>query len=147
MRLSGVKQFLKSIDFWMLVRYGVVGTATFILNVWLYTALRNGLHQSIAMANSIAFVVAVTFSFVCNKYLVFLSRDSRIKVLLREIIRFLLSRILNLVIDNVLMYVFVWILLPDLESKIIVNFINIPLNYILSKFWVFRIIPKFISLQ
>ena len=74
-----------------------------------------------------------------NKAIVFQSRGWRDKAALREFASFLAVRLFTLVLDTVLMCILVeWLLVDRLLSKIVVNVIVILVNYVVSKFFIFR---------
>ena len=73
-----------------------------------------------------------------NKIFVFYSKSNG-KELFKEIYEFFKYRILTLVIELVLMYLFVDLLsINDMISKIIVQIVVIILNYIFSKLFIFQ---------
>ena len=87
----------------------------------------------------IAWVLAVTFAFFTNKPLVFDSRSFDRKTLAREIPAFFGARLLTGLLDLLIMAVTVDMLHRNaMVWKIISNVIVIILNYVASKWVVFR---------
>ena len=87
----------------------------------------------------IAWIVAVIFAYVTNKLWVFESKSCEKQVLAKEILAFFVCRILTGVLDIVIMAVFVDILhFNDMVTKIVSNVVVIILNYIASKFFIFK---------
>ena len=88
------------------------------------------------LANIVSWSLAVIFSYLCNRKYVFNSINKNIKT---EMISFFISRLFTLLIDMLGMYITVSVFnLNDKIMKIIVQIIVVILNYIISKFLVFR---------
>lgn len=91
------------------------------------------------MSNSVAFILSIIFAFITNKIYVFNSKTLEIRNLIREGITFLCSRLATFVIDTALMILLIGILsINDFIAKCMVNIVVIIVNYILSKFIVFK---------
>ena len=87
------------------------------------------------IANIVSWIVSVTFAYLTNKKYVFQSHSKMGK----EVGKFYLSRLSTLFIDMMLMYLFVTILaFNDAVVKVVVQFVVIVANYLLSKFLVFN---------
>ena len=90
-------------------------------------------------ANVISWVCAVAFAFVTNKLFVFESKAWDRKTVLRELPSFVGGRVATLLVDTGLMFLFVTVMsMRELIAKIIVQFVIVVLNYIISKLLVFR---------
>lgn len=115
--------------------FGVLTTLVSILSYALFTRLFN---INYLISNVLSWILAVLFAFITNKLYVFKSETNN-KDLLKEIIKFFEFRILSLLIELVIMYLFVDILkLNDMIVKIIAQVIVIVLNYVFSKVFVFK---------
>lgn len=91
------------------------------------------------IAEIISFVIAVAFAFITNKLFVFKSMDFSLALLWRELGEFILARIITEVINFVIM----WYMIDkkkcnELFTKIIASIVVIVLNYVFSKFIIFR---------
>lgn len=87
------------------------------------------------IANVLSWILAVLFAYFTNRKFVFESKNNK----LSEFIKFILSRISTLLVDMLCMFCFVTVLsINDKISKLIVQVIVFILNYIFSKFIVFR---------
>jgi len=90
-------------------------------------------------ATTAAWILAVLFAFITNKFYVFQSKKTSIPVLSKELISFLFSRILSLGLDIFSMILLVGLLMVnDLVSKIFANILVVIFNYVLGKFFVFK---------
>ena len=112
----------------------VVSLATYYLLV--YTILNPKEAVELQIANIISWIASVTFAYFTNRKYVFKTKD---KISFKEGSNFYLSRVSTLLLDMLMMYVFVSVLrFDDKIIKLIVQVIVIVLNYVLSKFIVFK---------
>ena len=123
-----------------MIMYIICGVATTLVSLLIYYVCAefffdvNNAFQ-LQIINVISWVLSVLFAFVTNKILVFKSKASPFK----EMMRFYLARIGTLLIDMFLMYLFVTVLLQnDMLAKCVVSIVVIILNYIFGKVLVFR---------
>ncbi len=146
--------FLEKILQWEIVSYlvfGVLTTAVNFLAYWLVNLPMGKNFDSrvlfsaggfdfkwIYLANAIAWVAAVTFSFITNKLLVFESRASDAKTVLREAAQFYGSRILTLVLFEELLFGLFAGFMNSWIAKIITGVLVIVFNYVASKLLIFR---------
>jgi len=88
-------------------------------------------------ANLISWIITVLFVFLTNKYWVFKSEaKDRWK---HELLCFIGARIATLIMEVLLMALFIEMLLwNEMFAKIIVQIVVVIMNYILSKYLVFR---------
>lgn len=110
-----------------------VSLATYYISVLTFLNPNNPFQLQIA--NVVSWICAVTFAYFANKKFVFKNNSEN----LSSAIKFFLSRVSTLLIDMASMYVFVSLLnINDKISKILVQFLVLILNYIFSKFIVFK---------
>ena len=122
---------------WEMVRFGVVGVITTAINFLIFK-LGRMVRLPLVAANSVAWLAAVLFAFAANKFIVFQSADWNTMFVLEELARFLMSRLLTLLMETSLL----WLLvkkrdLPEMASKCGVSVLVVLLNYLLGKFLVF----------
>ena len=112
-----------------LFRYLFFGACSMILNF--------GCFRLCVMANLISWIITVLFVFLTNKYWVFKSEaKDRWK---HELLCFTGARIATLIMEVLLMALFIEMLLwNEMFAKIIVQIVVVIMNYILSKYLVFR---------
>lgn len=125
--------------------YLVFGVATTAVNWIVYTLLVTLVNADVTLSNAVAWFVAVVFAYVTNKLFVFESRDTSLKVLIKEIIAFFGARVASGIVEIVLPAVLINIGLDQAllgiegsAAKFAVSAIVIILNYIFSKLIVFR---------
>ena len=121
------------------ILYIVFGALTTAVNIVSYWLMSRFLHLSVEVSTAAAWVLSVLFAYVTNRTWVFESRAKGTEAITKEIVSFFLSRLSTGVLDWLIMFVFVTKLsLPDMPVKLASNVIVIVLNYILSRFLVFR---------
>lgn len=124
-----------------IIKYLIFGVLTTIVNLLTYyllvtTILNPNIEIELQIANIISWITSVTFAYITNKSYVF---NSKAKKIWKEFFKFYTSRIATLILDMTIMYIFVSKLnLNDKIIKIITAIIIIILNYIISKFLVFK---------
>lgn len=124
-----------------IINYVIVGCLTTLVSLVSYylcvfTILDPNRPVQLQIANIISWICAVTFAFITNRRYVFESKNRKY---LQEAGKFVGARISTLLIDMICMAVFVSVLgINDKMAKLAVQVIVFVLNYIFSKFFVFR---------
>ena len=124
-----------------LINYLIIGILTTVVSLATYylltlTILDANNKVYLQIANIISWLASVTFAYFTNRKFVFKVRN---KSNIKECLNFYISRISTLLIDMIIMYIFVSILKFDNKIvKLIAQVVIIILNYILSKFIVFK---------
>ena len=127
------KLYLKNKE---VINYLIVGFLTTCVSIVSYFIFRKVFHIYYIVSNILSWITAITFAYFANRKYVF---NSNKEDKLKEFIEFVKYRILSLLIETALMYIMVDIFkLNDGLVKIIVQVIVIILNYIFSKFIVFK---------
>lgn len=124
-----------------LINYLIIGILTTVVSLATYylltlTILDANNKVYLQIANIISWLASVTFAYFTNRKYVFKVKN---KSNIKECLNFYMSRISTLIIDMIIMYIFVSILKFDNKIvKLIAQVVIIILNYILSKFIVFK---------
>ena len=124
-----------------LINYLIIGILTTIESLATYylltlTILDANNKVYLQIANIISWLASVTFAYFTNRKYVFKVKN---KSNIKECLNFYISRISTLLIDMIIMYIFVSILKFDNKIvKLVAQVVIIILNYILSKFIVFK---------
>lgn len=120
------------------ITYGISGVLTTLVNFVSYELLYR-LSASNLTANWMAWVIAVTFAYIVNKWEVFRSRSENAKAEISKIAKFYGARLVSLGVEQIGMYIFVeklgyyrWLI------KIALSVIVIIINYIFSKLYIFN---------
>lgn len=124
-----------------LINYLIIGILTTAISLATYylltlTILDANNKVYLQIANIISWLASVTFAYFTNRKFVFKVKN---KSNIKECLNFYISRISTLLIDMIIMYIFVSRLKFDNKIvKLIAQVAVIILNYILSKFIVFK---------
>lgn len=126
------------------ILYLICGAGTVLVS-WATYALFVGVGIELNISNILSWICAVSFAFVVNKWVVFLSHSTEKEVLAKEATSFVLLRIGTGLISIALFPVLCNFGLgrplfgvDGFYAKIIVSGVEIILNYVASKFIVFR---------
>lgn len=134
-------------EFWnvcvQFIGFTVVGVVNFLVNYVTY-AFFLWLHCNYHVANIAAFIVSVFNSFYWNNKYVFREDEngqrSWWKTLLKTYASYAFS---GLLLTEILLYVEIHIFgLPELAGPAINLFITTPINFVMNKFWAFRVENK-----
>ena len=128
------------------IKFGIVGFSntlvSYLLNVGVLFILRDAhLESDYMIANTVAFVLSVLWSFYWNEKFVFTEKREGYKstIWVRLVKMYLSYSFTGIILNNVLS--FVWISLLDI-SKLIAPLINaavgVPMNYVINKKWTFE---------
>ena len=121
-----------------LLLYGIFGVLTTLINMLLYFLCRQ-VGMEVVPADVVAWVAAVAFAYITNKLFVFESKSFAPRRLLREIGEFVTARLASLLVDVAFLYVTVELLdLWELPMKVAANVVVIVMNYVFSKWIIFR---------
>ena len=142
--------FFKKANAWIkkhkeIVLYLVFGVLTTLVNYLVFYPLVNipGMQDNVSwwtlVVNVIAWVAAVAFAYVTNKFFVFQSKDKSGKTVFREIISFVGARVASLLIEEAILAIFVTLLhFNENLIKLIASVGTVIINYFFSKFVIFR---------
>ena len=135
--------------------YIITGGFTTLVNYAAYGAFV-WCHIDPIVSNVLSWFVSVSFAFVVNKWIVFESKSLESRKVTAELVEFFGARVLTLIVSAVLFAVLfdylgsemgVHILTNEFfgmrgsegyVTKLITSFVEIALNWVLSKYWVFR---------
>ncbi len=119
--------------------YLLFGILTTAVDFAVYALLTRTLGLGALFSNLFAWIVSVGFAYVVNKFLVFDARCCAAGTLLREIGIFVGARVLSFVLSEGILWLGVYVLgIYDLLCKVVAAVFVIVLNYIASKWLIFR---------
>ena len=128
--------FLKHREICLYLFFGVLTTA---VNVAVYFVMFEVLMLPNVVSSIAAQVAAILFAYITNKIWVFRSRGWRLRTLIFEIVSFFGCRMASAAFDVLFMWVTVDLLSWwPLWMKIIANAVVVILNYVASKYLIFR---------
>ncbi len=122
-----------------IILYLVFGVLLTLINIGTHAFCTRVLGINYFNSNIIAWLVAVIFAYITNKFYVFESKSIEYKYVIKELLSFMSCRVLSGVIELILMFVMLNLLLiNDFIVKIITNIVVVILNFIFSKLIVFK---------
>lgn len=124
--LDLVKKHRETVD------YLFFGALTVVVNTALFLAF-DGLLKNELAANTLAFFLAVQFAYMTNTKFVFKAKFTK-----RNFLQFWGMRIGTIFIDNGGMWLLLAFGINKLAAKCAVNVLVIVLNYIFSKFFIYK---------
>ena len=124
------------------VSYLICGVLTTAVDFAVYTVLRN-VDVGVGVSQALSWLAAVLFAYVVNKLIVFRNYNMRPSYLAREVGTFVAARAFSGVVTWVLMVVMVRLggdrgFIYELFCKFTSSVINMVLNYVFSKLWIFK---------
>ncbi len=130
------KLFMK---YWDTIPYLFFGVCTTAVNVVVYWMCAHPLHLKTMPSTIIAWLMAVLFAYVVNRKWVFHSEAHETKDICKEMISFFGCRLATGIVDWICMFVFVELLnANDVFIKMAANVLVFVLNYVASKFIIFK---------
>lgn len=119
-----------------IINYLIFGGLTTVVSIATYALFAKVFHIDYLISNVLSWILAVLFAYITNKIFVF---ESKSKKNIKEIISFFFFRIVSLVMEMIILYIFVDMFhIDDLVTKIIAQVIVIVANYVFSKVFVFK---------
>jgi len=121
------------------ILYLFFGGLTFFLSIGVYALVSEKAGVKVLVSNVISWIAGVTFSFFTTKKWVFKVEISAWNVLFMQLVGFYAARIMTLLLQEVLLFIFINELLwNSMIVKGCTEIINIIINYLMSKFVVFK---------
>lgn len=124
-----------------IIMYLIFGVLTTVVSLVTYyvltlTILNPNSALQLQLANIISWIVSVAFAYVTNRKFVFESKSENI---VKELSSFVGGRVLTLLMDMAIMFIFVTLLhFNDKIFKIVSQVVVIVANYVISKLFVFK---------
>ena len=126
------------------IKFGMVGVTNTLLSYFLniatlYLLKDKGLSYDYMIANVVAFLISVLWSFYWNNRLVFETKQGTKNILKALLKTYISYGVTGIVLNNILS--FLWIDVIGI-SKLIAPMINlifsVPINFLLNKYWAFK---------
>lgn len=121
------------------ILYLFFGAFTTLVNIVSYLFFTRVILFNFMVANALAWILAVLFAYVTNKFFVFESKRIEIRFVFKEFLSFVNFRLLSGVVEMLIMYVMIdLIFVNDIIVKVFTNIVVIVLNYFFSKMIIFK---------
>lgn len=119
--------------------YLFFGGLTFIVSIGTYAFFNISLGINELIANVMSWILAVMFAFLTNRIWVFQAPTNTIAEFFKQMCSFFGGRLVTLVVEEIILLVFITILgFASMPVKVIAQIIVIVLNYVISKFFIFK---------
>lgn len=119
--------------------YLFFGFCTFMVSLIIFTIGCYTFNLDEITSNNISWVIAVLFAYITNRTWVFVDKAHDFKGVVKEIFSFFAGRFITLLVENGIIYVFITLLgFNRILIKIIAQIVIIILNYIISKWFIFK---------
>ncbi|MCF0132996.1 MAG: GtrA family protein [Blautia sp.] len=121
------------------LRYIFFGGLTTFVNMFTYFILRRFLSMDITVSNIMSAAAAIVFAYFTNSRFVFESKAATFRLRFEEFLKFISARLSTMAVE----VAGVWLLavvigVNDMWAKMIIQFVVLVLNYVFSRFIVFR---------
>lgn len=137
--MDNIKRQNRKEDLKELILYTVFGNLTFVISIGSYALFNIAFGINELIANALAWVFAVLFSYVTNKKWVFKAPTPTKTAFLMQMFAFFSGRFMTLVIEEAIIFVFITLLAyPSMWVKLAAQVVVVVLNYVISKLFVFR---------
>lgn len=141
-----MKDKLNKILFSETIKYLIVGGLTTVINLIIFRILlstfSNTFHDfryNWFLAEIPAFIIAVLFAFFMDKYFVFKKTGTKVSETIQELINFFMMRIVSELVNLFgLLFLINVLKFDEFLSKIGLSVVVVILNYLFSKFFIFR---------
>ena len=127
------------------VKFGIVGVSntviSYVLNVLVLLALRSWeVSWDFVAANVVAFVLSVLWSFYWNNRFVFVVQDGEKRDIGKTLVKTYLSYgFTGIILNNILSWLWISVFgISKYVAPLINLIISVPLNFVINKFWAFR---------
>lgn len=122
-----------------IISYLFWGVCTTVINIGVYYLCYFVFHIGNISSNMLAWIMAIVFAFITNKLFVFERLSLRFYVVIREFLYFSICRISTGIIDMLMMYLTIDVMCFDaLICKIWINIFIVVMNYIASRYFIFK---------
>lgn len=122
-----------------ILSYLIFGGLTFLVSVTSYAIFDTVLSMNELIANVLSWILAVSFAYVTNKKWVFDAPTHNAQELLKQVSSFFGGRVATLLVEEFILLIFVTLLkFPSIPVKVVAQIIVIVLNYIISKWFIFK---------
>lgn len=129
------------------IKFGIVGLSNTVISYVIYVGVlllfqKNKMIPTIdyLVAQVIAFILSVLWSFYWNNKYVFQKKDDEERNLLQSLIKTYISyAFTGLFLNSILSLLWVEIVhIPKMVAPIINLLVSVPINFLMNKFWAFR---------
>lgn len=126
--------------------FGVLTTVVNYVSFLLFLSFLG--YDRVLTVNTISFIFAASFAYITNKVFVFHSKEWKFKALFKEVISFFSARVMSYFLEQIGLYICTDVLYFErysifginavLISKVVLSFLVVLINWVVSKFIIFK---------
>lgn len=121
------------------LNYLIWGFIAFVLNMVLFYLFDDVMGMQELIANGVAWVICVIFTYFTNRTFVFKSKNKGARDAGKEFVQFVSARLGTLVLEELVIFVGITVLgANNMIVKFLGQVLVIVSNYFLSKLWIFK---------
>jgi putative flippase GtrA len=129
------------------IKFGIVGVSNTLVSYLIYVfslliirKINTNLSIDYIIAQTIAFVLSVLWSFYWNNKMVFVKKENEKRSIWKSLLKTYISySFTGLFLSNVLLVLWIHVLhISEFIAPLINLIVSVPLNFILNKFWAFK---------
>lgn len=133
--------------FLQFVKFGIVGVSNTVISYVIYAGslillkkVNSGVEYNYLIAQIVAFVISVLWSFYWNNKMVFILKEGQNRSIWKSLIKTYVSySFTGLFLNSILLFLWVNLLeISEFIAPIINLIISVPLNFIINKLWAFK---------
>lgn len=134
-------------SFMQFVKFGIVGLSNTVISYVLYAVSLLGFQKAgifpkvdYLLAQIIAFVLSVLWSFYWNNKMVFVQEEGKERTVWKALLKTYVSySFTGLFLNSILLVLWVQVIgISEFIAPIINLLVSVPLNFIINKFWAFK---------
>lgn len=119
--------------------YLFFGGLTFLVSIASYAYFNIIWQWNELVANIVSWILAVLFAFITNRIWVFDKPTDSVGAFMKQMLSFFGGRVATLVVEEIILLVFITLLhFGSMPVKVVAQIIVILLNYVISKWFVFK---------
>ncbi|MFC1662931.1 GtrA family protein [Patescibacteria group bacterium] len=135
-RVAKTLPFLGNVTVRQFIKFSMVGVSNTIIDFSLYLLLTRIFHIHFLIANALAFVIAVTWSYTANKMWTFRDTSNRMTA---QFTKFIIINLVGLgLAEGILSVLVIYFGLWDILSKFIAVLIVVFWNFWANRHWTFK---------
>lgn len=121
-----------------MIRFFLAGGASFVVDFGMLWLLHGGLAMWLPLATGLAYAAAFVVNFGLSRSWAFAAQGAGDGQLGRQLPRYIILVVFNLVVTVIGVPGLTWAGLPYLVSKLVTSGVLALINYFVSRFWVFH---------
>lgn len=129
------------------VKFAIVGVSNTIINysiylfsLWILGLWRNVQRYDYLIAQIVAFLISVLWSYFWNCKYVFVQKKTDVKLIIKQLLKAYISySVTGIFLSSILMFIEIDVYgMPKAIAPLVNIFIYVPINFLLNRYWTFK---------